>query len=359
MANKKIFKLVLAAIIIIGITAACDKKEDDNNGNGGNTDNNDPRVITATNVIGGNSSIAKVVAIIGNENSGYEKSDNSGIIVSTPYQNGSFQLTLPESLEVQYLEAIDNYNACGGGYNAAISDANAKGYLLEGFTALDVKDNPIGFLMYCENMDTEESPITMCYWVYVDRDVTITGNKHSENESIWDIVHDVKLKKGWNRLYECWVIGASAYNSYAGEVTGQITITYTTQKPSYANLKWYFFSEETPTTSQTPIITFGATSPTIIGNQTFPYAINLEVTVEAEGKINTTTVNRYDNGTLNNVISEKLTKNINGDHNQTYFKFTIVDEILATEIMEGDIKYEIIILDKEDNKTTNNFIYKY
>ena len=110
-----------------------------------------------------------------------------------------------------------------------------------------------------------------------------------------------------------------------------------------------------------PVVSFDKTSPLILEKDQafiasgFPYALSLSVTIKAEGKIKTTTVNVYEgeNGSKNDVKSTAFTKAVNGDRNETTFAFPLTDVIVDASSLP--VKYEIIIVDKENQETKAYF----
>ena len=94
---------------------------------------------------------------------------------------------------------------------------------------------------------------------------------------------------------------------------------------------------------------------TTIDNNEFPYTVNLAVTIKAEGKIETTTVNRYDDASINNIVSNKLTTDVVGDRGKTDFSWIISDMIIDNS---KEVRYEVTILDKAGKTAKKSFIFK-
>jgi len=140
-------------------------------------------------------------------------------LLTVPYQNGGFKMILPETLEANKLQSIENVWNKGSGYS--ISNKTAKVCVLqEEFEAY--KDNQaIGVFA-----NISESEDRFVGYVYVDKDCNLTGETTSGDLVKFDMV----LKKGWNTVY---------YHRYYNNQRGE-TESWTTIKPN-VNLEWKFF----------------------------------------------------------------------------------------------------------------------
>ena len=226
MKNSIVNYLVIAAMVILAAFSGCKKEETGVNDNNGNS--SDTSVVTATNVIEGNNNIAKVVAVIeliGDED--YEKAGTNDIIVSTTYQNNSFQFTLP-TIDDKYLKKFPHWAIFQE--TRSTEWANLKTYLLECLVALDVNDDELGILVYGDNMleafSGKVNFYCWAYYVYSNIDAKITNNGLYTDEH-YKITHDLDLKRGWNLVYE--------NRDNIGK-----KVTYTTEKLENVNLNWYF-----------------------------------------------------------------------------------------------------------------------
>jgi hypothetical protein len=172
-----------------------------------------PFVINAANVIGGNSDIITVKAII--------YSDGEYVLVSDKYENNGFILNLPAIVSDKYL-----YNLAEGlykaGFKGTISDTKAK-MGASVIWAYNIEGERIGLFV----MGDMTNAITSNY-MYADRNLTIKGYIDIDDDDFVRIEYDYSLKKGWNTVYQI----SQVYTPYA---------LSTTQKPSNADLKWYYF----------------------------------------------------------------------------------------------------------------------
>jgi len=138
------------------------------------------------------------------------------VYASCKYANGGFKLNLPETVAEYSLRGI--YDALQLYYfDGTISDPEAKMTNTQ-IRAFDKNANYIGEF-WCG--DSYYSDNLMAY-VYVDRDVIIQGNAY-----YYDYYqYDCAFTKGWNIMYGGWNGGY---------------YRYTTQKPSGADYKWYYY----------------------------------------------------------------------------------------------------------------------
>jgi hypothetical protein len=209
--KKKLLKTVFVCLITVVALSSC-KKDDSNK-------NND-FVITAAVENGSNynAQIDLVKVEIGN----YEH-DEAHELVTAEYKNGEFTVNLPEKVNSQYLESLDN---ASGGITSIDSKAKI-GYAY--FSAY--KSNDIAGYLFCRSGEWD------VIYVYVDEDVTRGGSimlTHTTNGVIYtDITeYNVNLKQGWNIVYE-------KRTTDGNTTTKEITST----SPS-SGAKWYFQSSE-------------------------------------------------------------------------------------------------------------------
>jgi len=213
---KKYALLLIAGLVICSMSCEKDSKS------GG--DNPDPKpdtgfVIEAKNVIGGNDNIATVKASVWNE-----QSKEWDTIATGKYENDGFKLTLPFTLNSEYLYTIGDEGFPEG---VNVSNLNAK-ITLESisFFACNEDGGEIG-IVYCKG-ETSNNSVDANY-VYADRNFTITGTYTAVYGSTTEIVTlDYSLKKGWNTIYSRRE--ESGGNCYY--------FTLTTKKPSDVTLEW-------------------------------------------------------------------------------------------------------------------------
>lgn len=221
MKMKRFFYAAFMPLMFASVFISCDK--DDDSG----VDNSNPSKITASNVVSSSSKIATVVAELPWKTGTYDYGWSA--IADAPYKNNGFTMKLPETLAAKYLFSIsDNIPS-----EITISDKTAKTAELSSFKVLDNNDNEIGEIIYA-SMDNESNGVLVS-WVYVDKDVTINGqyNEIDGDDEDIRIYNNCTLKKGWNIAYQRIT---RTYKS-AGRIK---THTHSIQKPSGANLKWYF-----------------------------------------------------------------------------------------------------------------------
>jgi len=135
-------------------------------------------------------------------------------IKSVAYQNGSFTIDFPETVNDKYLSQI---NIADG---ITVSDVDAK------WASVEFGGYQSGqYIGVFYNAKLSKSIYTEAAFLYVDRDCTIKGShkKGTITES-----YNVILKKGWNIIY-----GTDKGNS----------ITYISKNPG--GLKWYYKSKKT------------------------------------------------------------------------------------------------------------------
>lgn len=198
------FGFILTLVCSITIFSSCEKKKGTTGGGGSSTD---VSLITATNIINGTNDIKTVKARF-----------DDIIIAQTSYQNNGFTLQLPTTLNDIYLYSLSEWDS-----EISISDRTAKYLALSNLYAYDIDDDEIGWFNYAYEKSNEWGAIL---WMYVDKNVTISGSEIGSYESV---SYNLNLQKGWNIFY-----GVTTYTG-DDEVT-----TVTSQKPSGVTFQWYY-----------------------------------------------------------------------------------------------------------------------
>ena len=211
----------MAVFVISAALTSCDKnKEDDTDigggGNGGGSGNS--FTIKADNIRNSISSIATAYAYVGGEEDGK-------VLASTKYQNDSFSLTLPNSVDNKYLISVADW--MDDGFDEGwISNNNAKMAIVYLF-AWDNDKEWIGEFWHDAVNDNDTKSVGV-YYLYIDREVTLKGEKETENGHIFSI--DCSFTKGWNTMYDV----ETTMNN------GKWHYEKTTQKPTGVAWYWYF-----------------------------------------------------------------------------------------------------------------------
>lgn len=199
------FGFILTLVCSITIFSSCEKKKGPTGGGGSSTD---ASLITATNIINGTNDIKTVKA----------RFDDDIIIAQTSYQNNGFSLQLPITLNDIYLYSFSEWDS-----EISISDRTAKYLALSNLYAYDIDDDRMGSFYYEYEKSNEWGAIL---WMYVDKNVTISGSEIGSYESV---SYNLNLQKGWNIVY------------YAETDTEDYAVlTYTSQKPSGVTFQWYY-----------------------------------------------------------------------------------------------------------------------
>lgn len=220
MKMKRFFCVAFMPLMFASVFISCDKDDE-------GIDDSNASKITAANVVSSSSKIVTVEAELRWKTGTY--SYGWSAIADALYKSNGFTIQLPENLADKYLFPIsDNIPS-----EITISDKTAKTAELSSFKVLDINDNEIGEIIYA-SMDNESNGVLVS-WVYVDKDVTINGqyNEIDDDDEDIHIYNNCTLKKGWNIAYQRIT---RTYKS-AGRIK---THTHSIQKPSGANLKWYF-----------------------------------------------------------------------------------------------------------------------
>ncbi|MDR1172831.1 MAG: hypothetical protein LBL24_10285 [Bacteroidales bacterium] len=150
------------------------------------------------------------VAVVKARMDDYE-GDGDATMDECDYSNGGFALTLPATLDAEYLEPLVDVFPSG----ISVSDKNTKmgDLLIYGHNADGAS---IGAFYYGSNTCNGE-------YTYVDRNVTITGS-YTDGDG-YKTVFNVSLVKGWNIVYS---------------TETEKICTVTTSNPG--GLSWYFES---------------------------------------------------------------------------------------------------------------------
>ena len=188
------------------VFTSCDK--DDNNGSG-------------------SSSISKIEVSINNNDIDDDIDEiraeiDEDEIASCKYTNGKFTLELPETVAAKYLYYLRE--DMPEGINLSDMDAKIADIYIE---AYDDKDDNVGCFEY--KKETSNS-LAVTFYMYVDRDVRITGSFTETEDGVNYIFNaNANLKKGWNFLYQ--IMSGNESNG---------TIEMTTTEPS--GMKWVYDS---------------------------------------------------------------------------------------------------------------------
>ena len=160
-----------------------------------------------------NAKISKVVVVAGLE--------DLETIAEGDYKDGGFTLTLPPSFDEEDLfDIMDIFDDDGAG-TMIISDEDAKILPLfdDNFQAFNSDGKFVGNFYYLNEDD--DDVLYSSVFIYVDRDVTVTG-------SFGEITLSMSLIEGWNIIY------TSQFDEYSGE--------YSTK--AISGLKWVFYEYE-------------------------------------------------------------------------------------------------------------------
>ncbi|GHT51211.1 hypothetical protein AGMMS49982_08040 [Bacteroidia bacterium] len=189
---KNVF--LLAAMAVSAVFVGCDKEndpsnDDPSNPSGGLTGSSFDGVITAT--------VSSGLAIDEVKVNGTDTDDGNGPfeVAKGKYENGGFTLKLPATIPAQYLHELAPEVPTG-----IISDANVKMLAVVHINAY-INGKYVGDFVYGAKID-DDTEIRV-FFIYADRNVTITGSYTTENEWVTEIVtyNNVTWKKGWNKVY--------------------------------------------------------------------------------------------------------------------------------------------------------------
>jgi len=236
--HTKTMKKLLYSVAILGamavVFASCKKDR-----------NNEPKGLTITaQVENGNqyNSIIKRVRAMA-----YDTLGNNQTLVSSAFANGGFSFTLPATVDGQFLFPFDDEDMDG----FEISDKNAKtnSVEFEGFSSseggFDYSHWEGNFILgkIHDLIDRDTFFLaggTMATYIYSDRDVTVSGKIHESDDDGFfsitlDIITNLSLKKGWNRVYSVEEVEMSLTEDGLA-MAMRITLTTT----PVSGLKWYF-----------------------------------------------------------------------------------------------------------------------
>lgn len=216
---KRVFNVLLLAMIILpwGFIS-CDKEDKDPI-----EDSSVVNTITAVVENGNDYKIDAVKAFIGN---GEIINFETGEIASSDYKNGRFTLSLPQTIENQYLELLFDEDEMPDAIK--ISDVNVKAcYLwIEAYqSGTEAGEFEYEYLSADETVGIETS------YTYVDRDCSIKGSySEIDEDETYNSTYNVSLKKGWNIVYVKRTESEKT-NTYTYEATSSVQ----------SGLKWYFY----------------------------------------------------------------------------------------------------------------------
>jgi len=170
----------------------------------------------------GKENVATVYAII-------DGKDDDKILVSTEFQDDSFKLKLPKTVDDKYLWLFADYWLIEVFDESWVSDNNAK-ITIAWVNAWDENKDDIGFFVYTSDYISGHA---QGFFLYADRDFTVKGEKNDEEGILFK--YDCSFSKGWNFLY-----------LYRDRGSNPWIINYhllTTQKPSGGFWRWYYIEK--------------------------------------------------------------------------------------------------------------------
>ena len=195
MIKKFCFALCIACCVFAG----CNKDDDDNTSSVSS--------ISATVQNGSSYDIDEVIALID-----YDENIHGDWvgeeIAKVPFTNGQFSFSLPATVDNKHLVTLPNYiEEEFFDVEVKISDPAAKGtdMVIVGYKS----GAEMGEFNYCK-----ETENYMCYamYIYVDRDVNITGEySNKDGDSTYEFKCNMILKKGWNIVYYIDSVTESTY----------------------------------------------------------------------------------------------------------------------------------------------------
>jgi len=160
------------------------------------------------------------------------RGDDGAVHAVSTFANGRFSLTLPPTVNDRYLSFV------GGYFDEAlvnISDRNAKITMvdIEGWSSASGAWNWnhwVGDFIHAKADITNTSlSMTMAFYFYADRDVTITGSEYFYLDGLLRIEekYDLILKSGWNMVYQ---------TLHMDDVSLALEVSTT----PVSGLRWYF-----------------------------------------------------------------------------------------------------------------------
>jgi len=171
----------------------------------------------------GKENIATVYAII-------DGKDDDKILVSTEFQDDSFKLKLPRTVDDKYLWLFADHWLIDLFDESWVSDKNAK-ITIARVNTWDENKNDIGFFYhhgtYIMNSHAQG------FFLYADKNFTVKGEKNDE-EGI-PFKYDCSFSKGWNFLY------LYCDHGYYPSIINYHLLT--TQKPSGGFWNWLYIEK--------------------------------------------------------------------------------------------------------------------
>ena len=172
------------------------------------------------------------------------------IIARSAYKGGNFILNLPNELDDSLLEPMYYGDEEENGFirYMTISDKSTKCFSFESLYAYSKKDGYVGYITRSnidmnELMDVKDEDefmsllskgIYLVVYMYVDRDVTISGSYTAKGEEMEDEYSmNLSLQKGWN-------VVATKMSMQINKAKKTATVEYTSSVPS--GLKWHFYN---------------------------------------------------------------------------------------------------------------------
>jgi hypothetical protein len=203
MMKKNFLKMAVVSLFVVVALCSCDKDEEENENNGGVIQGNTVSVAVENgSAYSGKIDAVKALIVTGEkstldpETNRYYYYWTGHEMATAAYNNGTFTLSLPETLSDEYLddefieELLDTDNgALPKGVTA--SNSQLKGEWVKILAYRSGKE--VGEFYYA----TEECESNL---LYADRDISITGI-HTETDG--DVnKYSLHLKRGWNMIYE-------------------------------------------------------------------------------------------------------------------------------------------------------------
>ncbi|GHT24190.1 hypothetical protein AGMMS4957_16800 [Bacteroidia bacterium] len=195
---KKIFFNVTACICAGLLFAGCNKEDDEDVNNSGGSGFDGVIKATAVNLPPGLTADEvdiDEVRVVFHSREDY----NDEYVVRSGYDNGRFILNLPLIVQDKYLSTT----AEGLSGNVKASDVNAKGCSVKSIEAYK-GENEVGELVYYKADDEDPNAaaeVETIWYMYVDRDVNITGSTIDDHFIAKNVKYSLSLKRGWNKVY--------------------------------------------------------------------------------------------------------------------------------------------------------------
>jgi hypothetical protein len=134
----------------------------------------------------------------------YDSERKQIVLATGTYSNGGFRINLPATVDEKYLEpSIENLLEFTSSflteyYGMKVSDSNAK-YSWVSIYGYDKSDNHVASFSY--EVEYKDIAEITGHYIYVDRDVTITGLHKGIYGYSTSTTFNLSLKKGWNIMY--------------------------------------------------------------------------------------------------------------------------------------------------------------